>query len=560
MITHLSIKDFAIINSVSLSFREGLHILTGETGAGKSILIEAINLALGSRADTAYIQSGKEKAVIEMGVHSENPEVFRMLSENGLPVEKDLLISREIQLGGKSVCRINGDMVSVAFLNKLGKKIADLHGQYDHQSLLNPEHHLTLVDNYDTANIEPLLETVKQLFFDYQSTKSNILRLEKNKAESLRNRDFMQFELDEIKSAQLTVGEDEELAGQVMLLQNHEVLHGHLSAIYGLLFENTPSCFDDLGKSLQLFQEIEPIMPSLKPISEEVGTCYYQLEGLKSSIRNAKDSISFSSNALDTALGRIDQLDRLKRKYGGSLGSVLDYAKTLQHSLEQIEDSDRLFTELSLNLHQLEEQLTTASLALSELRQQISVKLEEQMNQELSELNFKDTVLTVSITQERGPSGLSFSENGIDRIEFLILTNKGESPKPLAKIASGGEISRIMLALKRIVGDFDQIPTMIFDEIDSGISGMTASIVGRKLKQISTNHQVICITHLAQIASYSDSHYQITKGEQDGRTISKVIPLNREEKVLEIARLLGGLDVTESSIRNAEELISQATL
>jgi DNA repair protein RecN (Recombination protein N) len=558
MISHITIKDFAIIDSISLDFHRGLHILTGETGAGKSILIEAISLALGSRADTAYVQTGKEKAVIELTVETEEEDVFDMLQENGLEVTKTIQITRELHAGGKSVCRINGDMVSVSYLNKLCKKIADIHGQYDHQSLLNSENHLKIVDNFDVPLTEPIKDQVRDHYQSYISTKTRLESLIKSQAESLRKRDFMQFELDEIEGARVTIGEDEELSQQLLLLQNHETIFDNLSTIYELIYEKAPSCQDDLGRSVRLFQDIQTFSPEIQALSDDVSDCYYKLEDLQAIIRKAKDSISFSPEILNETVERIDVIDRLKRKYGGSIEAILAYAADLHDSLLKIDHKDQLSAELSAELIRIEKALKESSDQLSELRKQNAIRMEKMINIELEELNFKDASLSVSFLNSVLSSEPRYTETGVDRVEFLITTNKGESPKPLVKIASGGEISRIMLALKRIIGDYDNIPTMIFDEIDSGISGITASIVGRKLKQISKEHQIICITHLAQIASYSDHHYQITKAEKNGRTLSNVVPLDDKEKVQEIARLLGGMNITETTLRNAEELISQS--
>lgn len=559
MISHLTIKDFAIIDTISLDFHQGLHILTGETGAGKSILIEAISLALGSRADTAYVQTGKEKSVIELTAETEDEDVFDMLRENGLDVDKTLQITREIYASGKSVCRINGDMVSVSYLNKICKKIADIHGQYDHQSLLNPDNHLIILDDFDLPLTQPIKDRVKSHFQAYINTKTRLESLMKNQEDSLRKRDFMQFELAEIEDAKVTVGEDEELAQQLLLLQNHEAIFDNLSSIYGLIYEKSPSCQDDLGRSVKLFHDIQTFSPDIQTLSDEVSDCFYKLEDLQVMIRRAKDSISFSPEILNETVERIDILDRLKRKYGGSIASILTYAADLQTSIHTILNNDQLSAELSQDLVRIEAELMDSSNELSLLRKQIAERMEIMINKELEELNFKDASIFVSLSNSMG--GIPrYTESGVDHVEFLITTNKGESPKPLAKIASGGEISRIMLALKRIIGDYDNIPTMIFDEIDSGISGITASIVGKKLKQIARKHQIICITHLPQIASYSEHHYLITKAEKNGRTLSNVIPLDNQEKIQEIARLLGGMNITETTLRNAEELIIQSAL
>lgn len=539
MISHIRIKDFAIIDTVELDFHDGLNIITGETGAGKSIIIEAVSLALGSRADTAFIRSGKEKAVIQMVADLDGEEY---------------VITRELSAGGKNVCRINDEIVSLAQLSKLCKQIADVHGQYDHQSLLNPENHLKLIDTYHDKEIAPVRDRVSELFQKYSDTKRELSSLLSNQADAERKRDFMRFELSEINAAKPYAGEDEELSQKLNLLQNSEKIYQNLSGIYELLYEASPSVSDGLGKSLHMIREISGFSGGINAFQEELSDIYYKLDDLASEIRKFRDGISFSPEILEETVNRLNILDGLKRKYGGSIEKVLEYKEKITANLEKIENIDAVRGRLAKELDEFETELGEASRALTSLRKKSASDIEKRINEELKELNFKDTCFTVFFFEEDGGKPL-FSANGTDRIEFLITTNKGEAPKPLAKIASGGEISRIMLAFKQIIGDFDRIPTMIFDEIDAGISGVTASIVGKKLLDISKRHQIICITHLPQIAAFGDHHYKIDKTAADGATHTTVTPLGYEEKVGEIARLLGGINITDNTLKSAEELI-----
>lgn len=558
MLSHITVKDFAIIDRISIDFHQGFNIITGETGAGKSIIIEAINLALGSRADTAFVRTGRDKAVIELIVNTDDPFILSLLDENGLEHEGDIFITREIHAGGKSICRINGELVSVSYLNKLCKHIADIHGQYDHQSLLNPDNHITVIDEFGASEIYPVKTVVKELYNKYSEAKNELNTLLNNKAETQRKKDFIKYELAEIQSAKLTVGEDQELNSKLMFMQNSEKIYQNLSASYELLFDSSPSCHDSLGKSSRLLREILEYSGEIGSLSESIDECYYRLEDLKSEIRRVRDSISFSAEELNETIERIDLIERLKRKYGGSIEKILEYRDKITEELFRIDNADQLIEELTNNLSLYENQLSAVCKELTALRKKAASEIENRVNDELKELNFKNAELSVAFSVLTGPDGIQYSVDGTDQIEFLIVTNKGEVPKPLSKIASGGEISRIMLALKRIIGDYDNIPTMIFDEIDSGISGITASIVGKKLKDISKAHQVICITHLAQIAAYSDHHYMISKENIGDRTITNVFPLDRQGKINEIARLLGGLNITETTLKNAEELISQS--
>lgn len=539
MISHIRIKDFAIIDHVELDFDDGLNIITGETGAGKSIIIEAVSLALGSRADTAFIRSGKDKAIVQMVADLEGEEY---------------VITRELSTSGKNVCKINDEVVSLAQLSKLCKKIADVHGQYDHQSLLNPENHLKLIDSYHGKVISPAAEAASALYQSYSEIKQELNSLKSNQADTERKRDFMRFELDEIEKAKPYLGEDKELSDKLNLLQNSERIYQNLSGAYDLLYASTPSSLEGLGKSLHLLQEISGFSPDILAFSDELSDAYYKLEDLTGEIRKYRDGIAFSPELLEETIKRLNILDTLKRKYGGSIENVLAYQLKITADLDRIENIDATLDKLNKRLTQVEQSLSEACKTLTGLRKKAAEEIEIQINHQLKELNFKDAFFSVKFFDEE--TSEKYTANGTDRVEFLITTNKGETPKPLVKIASGGEISRIMLAFKQIIGDLDSIPTMIFDEIDVGISGITASIVGKKLLDISKHHQIICITHLPQIAAFGDHHYKIDKDTEGEITRTIVYPLSQEEKIKEIARLLGGINITEITLKSAEELLS----
>lgn len=539
MISHIRIKDFAIIDTVELDFHDGLNIITGETGAGKSIIIEAVSLALGSRADTAFIRSGKDRAVVQMAAELDGEEY---------------VITRELSAGGKNLCKINDEIVSLAQLNKLCRRIADVHGQYDHQSLLNPENHLKLVDTYHDREIAPVREKVSDLYRKYSDSRHELASLLSGQADAERRRDFMRFELSEINGAKPYPGEDAELSQKLNLLQNSEKIYQNLSSIYEYLYDATPSASDGIGRSLSLLREISGFSDNINGIHEELSDLYYKLEDLTLEVRKIKDGLSFSPEVLEETVSRLNVLDSLKRKYGGSIEKILEYKERIALDLEKIENIDAVRDSLTQELSRYEKELAEASRELTVLRRKSAKDIERRINEELKELNFKDTSFTVFFSDDEN-SRSNFSENGADRIEFLITANKGEAPKPLAKIASGGEISRIMLAFKQIIGDLDRIPTMIFDEIDAGISGITASIVGKKLLDISRKHQIICITHLPQIAAFGDHHYKIDKATANGVTRTMVTPLGQREKISEIARLSGGINITDTTLKSAEELI-----
>jgi len=542
LISHLSIRDFAIIDNLEIDFHDGLNILTGETGAGKSIIIEAVSLALGSRADTAFVRSGKSRALIQLVAEDRDGS--------------ETIITREISATGKSSCRINDEIVTLSHLNSFSKKLADIHGQYDHQSLLNPDHHIDLLDAYNSTEMLPLKEAVRNKHSEYAHIRKDLAELVAGQADAARRRDFMQYELQEINSAALQPNEDSELESLLTMLQNAEKIAGNLNSSYDLLYSSDNAALSSISRALHQLKELAGFGNDLQLLSENLSDLYYRLEDIASDIRKSREDVLFEPEQIDSIITRLELISNLKRKYGGSIEKIMDYREKLSRSLEQIDNADETAAELAKRLEACESDLSAISEELSAKRKLTALTIEEKIDIELAELHFRDAALQIrfsSISDDAGQK--AFSDNGIDRVEFLIVTNKGESPKPLAKIASGGEISRIMLAFKRIIGDFDEIPTMIFDEIDTGISGFTASVVGRKLADIAKKHQVICITHLPQIAAIGDHNFRILKKTESDRTHTVVEPLSDDEKTIEIARMLAGMDITEHSIKNAEDLI-----
>lgn len=552
MITHIKIQDFAIIDQLDVDFHEGLNVITGETGAGKSIIIEAISTALGSRADTTYVRTGKDKAIIQLTLDTADDVSRAFFEENGIPADDESVIKREISKTGKSVCRINGEIVPVSLLNRFCRGLADIHGQYDHQSLLNAEQHIHLLDSFGGAEIRKVRETTAETYQKYVECSHQLNGLKNNLSAAQRQRDFMSFELDEIRKIKPILGEDEELVQRISLLENSQRIFEHLSGAYDLLFGEEPSVIGMLSSVTGQLADVSSFSPEISGFSDQVSDAYYQLEDTAEQLRRFKDGLTFSPEELEESYRRMDLLDGLKRKHGGTIQSVLAYADQVEADLDRIDNADAEIERLTRDLNIYGDQLKLASQRLSLLRKEAAQDMSRRINDELLELNFQNAQFLVDFKKTERPV---YTSNGMDTVEFLISTNKGETPKPLAKVASGGEISRIMLAMKRITGDLDYIPTLIFDEIDSGISGITASIVGKKLIQIAQNHQVLCITHLPQIAACGAHHYKIQKSEQEDSTVSTVVPLSEEERVDEIARLLGGINITETTRNSARELL-----
>ena len=535
MISHISIRDFAIIEDVQIDFHEGLNLITGETGAGKSIIIEAVSLALGARADTAFVRSGRDRAIVRLAADLDGEEY---------------VITREVSASGRNLCKINGEIVTLGQVSALCSRIADIHGQYDHQSLLDTERHIDLVDLYSKDTIAPLKSQVAESYTAFRRAASELDSLLSGFAEKQRKKDFMAFELAEIDGACLKPGEDTELENRISLLQNSEKIYTALESAYAISYDSEQSASYTLSKVLALIQDISQYSPELKALDEKLSDIYYSFEDVCSDIRGIRDRSEFSPDELDIAISRLDEINRLKMKYGNSIEEIIAHRDNLEKSISEVDNIDELREKLTAEKKQTEAELQKLSAQLSQARKQAALSLQEKILYELKDLNFKDADMVIDFRQSD-----QYSAAGTDIVEFLITTNRGEALKPLAKVASGGEMSRIMLAFKKIVGDYDHIPTMIFDEIDTGISGITASIVGKKMCQIAQSHQIICITHLPQIAACRGHNFKIVKETRDNATFTNVIPLNSEEKAEEIARLLGGMNITETTIQSAKELI-----
>lgn len=538
MITHLRIKDFAIIHELQVDFHKGLNIITGETGAGKSIIIEAMSMALGGRADKTYVRSGCDKASIQMVVNYMN---------------EDHILTREITSEGKGLCKIDGELVTLAALNEFCQRVTDVHGQYAHQSLLNPENHIKLVDAYEKESILPAVRRVSQLYDDYTEASRRLSELISQTKESRRRRDYMEFQLNEIRMAKLSPGEDLSLAEHLEYLQNKEKIYQNLDIAYGIARTDAHSALQTLTDIQKYLKQISPVSKDAASLEDEFTDIYYRVEDLCTKIREARDKIVFSEQELRDVTLRDDFLESLKRKYGMSIDEIIELSGKLERDLLSIDNLDADIEGLNIEKNRIEEMLREETIRLTQLRKTSARTLQEKITRELVDLNFSDAKLSIQIHKLS-----KYTSNGQDQVEFLITTNKGSEPKPLSRIASGGEMSRIMLAFKSIIGDYDGIPAMVFDEIDSGISGATASIVGKKLMDLSLRHQIITITHLPQIAAFGDHHYRIEKKTDDHQTFTTIRPLGEREKVEEIARLLSGISISDTSVRSARELIEMA--
>lgn len=535
MIKSIKIKNFAIIKDTEFKFHSGLNIITGETGAGKSVVATAISLALGSRADSTFIRHGASKATIEMVA------VFE---------EKEYTVVREVSSNGKNRCIINGNGVPLGRLISISEKNAQIHGQFDNNLLLDPESHIDLLDTFGGQNILSYYLQYINAFNEFSEIKNRYNALITSIKEDSSKADFYRYSIEEIDRSNLVVGEDAELEDRMKFLQNAESISRALSDSYDALTSGDFSAESLIGSALSNLQSISGYTKDIASLSEDLDSLSIQLSDVISKMHTLLDSSDFSERELDEIMERLSLIDSLKKKYAPTIEEILEHRDLIFERLSNIGSFDEQKEELKSMLEESRLKLYSTGNQLTEARKKVAKKLSDAVVSELAELNFKNADIEVSITPLKSPG-----PKGMDEVELFITTNKGEPLKPLAKVASGGEVSRIMLAIKAITADSENISTLIFDEVDTGISGITASIVGSKLQNLASNHQIISITHLPQIAAKGDHNYRIYKESDDSETYAYVEEITGEEKIMEIARLLGGTKITNATIENARDLI-----
>ena len=535
MIKSIKIKNFAIIKDTEFNFHSGLNIITGETGAGKSVVATAISLALGSRADSTFIRHGASKATVEM------------LAEFG---DKEYTVVREISSNGKNRCIINGDGVPLGRLISISEKNAQIHGQFDNNLLLNPETHIDLLDTFGGQNILSYYLTYINSFNEFSEIKDKYNKLVTSIKEDSSKADYYRYSIEEIDRANLVDGEDAELEDRMKFLQNAEAISRALSDSYDALTSGDFSAENLIGSALSNIKSVSEYTKDIDSLSDNLESLSIQLSDIISKMHTLLDSSDFSERELDEIMERLSLIDSLKKKYAPTIREILAYRNEISETLNNMDSFDEQKEELKALLEESRLKLYSDGNALTEARKKVGKELSEAVVSELTQLNFKDADIEVAITPLKAPG-----PKGMDEVELFITTNKGEPLKPLAKVASGGEVSRIMLAIKAITADSENISTLIFDEVDTGISGITASIVGNKLQSLARNHQVISITHLPQIAAKGDHNYRIYKESDDSETFAYVEEITGEDKLMEIARLLGGTKITKATIENARDLI-----
>ena len=558
MLVELHVTNFALIDRLDLTFGAGLNILTGETGAGKSIIIDALGLALGGRAGADLVRTGFAKATVEavFDLSHAPAEVRRRLAEAGLDGDEEedtLLVTRElVRAGGKSQCRINGRLMPVGVLKEITEGLVDVHGQHEHQSLLAADRHIDILDNWGGKDALALRQQVAALFGEAGALKRELERLRTDARERARMLDLYRFQQEELAGANLQSGEEEELAADRSRLANSEKLSAAASDAYATLSgaERGAGALDALNAALAAVEHVAALDENLSPLAETLQSAVSFAEDAAHELRVYQESVEFNPERLEEIEARLDLIRTLKRKYGETLEEIIAYAAELNGKLDALENSEAREEELTADIGKAEAKLNTAAARLTKVRRKASENFAAGIARELSDLGMAATQFEVSI--EAHP----VTSKGADRVEFLLSPNPGEPLRPLAKIASGGEMSRIMLAMKSVLARTGAIPTMIFDEIDVGIGGRTAQTIGDKLEALAREAQIMCITHLPQIASRAGAHFFIEKQVHEGRTTVSVAPLDSEGRVDEIARMLGGSRRSEAVVQHAREMLS----
>ena len=549
MLLHLHVKNLALIRETEIDFTEGLNILTGETGAGKSILIGSMTMALGGKVSREMVREDADYALVELVFATDRPEIRKKLRELDIPMEDDqIILSRKIS-GSRSICRLNGETVSTAVLREVSGMLIDIHGQHEHQSLLSKRKHLEILDSYAHEQLDPVLKELKEYYQQCRKLQEELQDICMDEAERLREQSLLEFELNEIEEARLQDGEDERLEQDYRKMVNSRRIMEVLGTVRTLCVGEETSASDLTGRSCRELSGITHFDEALECLSEQLQQIDSMLADFSRELDDYMEDLDFSEQDFIETEERLNLVNHLKSKYGSTLEEIQSYAEQQQERLDLLVHLEQRRDVLQRECEKAEQQLKGQCKKAHEIRGAAAKVLEQRMQKELSELNFLDVRFGIRVEEGENPG-----VDGWDDVEFLISTNPGEPVKPLGKIASGGELSRVMLAIKTVLADQDSIDTVIFDEIDTGISGRTAQRVSEKLALIGRSRQVICITHLAQLASMADSHYCIEKRAVDGSTQTGIRLLDEQESVEELARILGGAQITDAVIDNAREM------
>ena len=547
MLSLLHIENIAVIECADITFDAGFNILTGETGAGKSIVIDAISAILGERAYRDMIRTGSNKASVR-AIFTNVPE-FSWFADNGVEYEPETIIQREVYLDGKNVCRVNGTLVTVSILRKLGIQLINIHGQHDSASLFDENNHLQFLDAF--AENQALRDCYSEKFTAVTKLRREIDRLHMDESEKLRRMETLRYQIDEINKANLQVGEDETLEQRRKILQNAEKLSDGIHAAVDCLYggDDTDGAASLLAEAERELARLARFTDAYNELHEKIADLMYQVQDAAGELRDARDDLSYSADELEQIESRLDVIHRLRRKYGSTCEEILSYLEGAQKELDEIEFADDHVERLKIQCEKAEKQAWDTAIELRNNRLLAAKELSERILTELSQLDMPRVQFSCNFTETE------LSPLGADMVAFYMSANAGEALKPLSKVASGGELARIMLAMKNVLAEQDQVATLIFDEVDTGVSGRAAQKVAEKLRSVAKTKQVLCVTHLPQLAALANTHLLIAKEERQGRTYTTVTPLDLEGRKRELARIIGGANITETTLKSAEEML-----
>ncbi|MCF0239669.1 MULTISPECIES: DNA repair protein RecN [Streptococcus] len=552
MLLEISIKNFAIIEEISLTFENGMTVLTGETGAGKSIIIDAMNLMLGARASLDVIRHGANKAEIE-GLFSvgENPALTQILEENGIDVTEELIIRRDILQNGRSIGRINGQMVNLTTLRAVGQYLVDIHGQHDQEELMKPNMHIRMLDEFGNEQFADVKKHYQELFESYRQLRKRVVTKQKNEQEHKARIEMLEFQIAEIEAAALKAGEDQALNQKRDKLLNHKNIADTLTNAYVMLDDEEFSSLSNIRSAMNDLMTLEEFDADYKEMSANVSEAYYILEEVTKHLGDVIDDLDFDAGSLQQIEARLEVIYSITRKYGGSVDDVLEYYDNITKEYNLLTGNDESSDDMEKALKRLEKELIVAAEELSQERHALAKDLEAEIKQELADLYMEKADFQVQFTKGK------FNRDGNEAVEFYISTNPGEGFKPLVKVASGGEISRLMLAIKSAFSRKEDKTSIVFDEVDTGVSGRVAQAIAQKIYKIGSNGQVLAISHLPQVIAIADYQFFIEKRSDENTTVSTVRLLTEEERVEEIAKMLAGSDITEMAREQARELLKK---
>jgi len=548
--------NFALIEKLSINFEGGFNVLSGETGAGKSILIDAINYVLGGKFNKNLIRTGEEKTYVEAIFTIDTLNNKNALEEMDIEHEDMVFVSRETFQSGKSIAKINGKSLLLSKVKHISKTLLDIHGQHDNHNLLDKGNHIFYLDSFGAYRINKVIGIYTEKYARMTIIKNRIHKLEGNEGQREKRIDFLKYQLEEIKNANLKIGEDDELIEKCAIITNAEKLEGHLSKSYELLYtsdEENTTVFYNLAIAIKELRTIEKHMEKIKTIADSMEESYYNIEENITDIRNLKETIYYDEKELQYVNSRISQINSCKKKYGATIKEIHEYKEKIEIEIEELVNSSEIIDDLKKEKIALQSEMKVTAEEIHEIRCDIAKELGDKIKEELNYIGLEKSKFYIEVKLED-----EFYENGCDKVQFCISTNPGEPLSPIEDIVSGGELSRIMLALKTVFVDKDEIPTVIFDEIDTGISGRIAQCVAEKMYLISKKHQIFCVTHLPQIASMADINYLISKNVINEKTYTNIIKMNKIEKQQEIARMIGGTEVTKLTLENSKEMINMA--